>query len=116
MRPFQRSTFRKLAVGAVFLAVAVPFLVVQGQDAVADWRSGAVQELADAGLETGFPDGSFLAAEPLTGYQAAVLIDRLLDRVADRTGCAAPAPVAARSDRVASTTLLPSVSGGHHQR
>ncbi|MFN2324240.1 MAG: hypothetical protein ABR510_14995, partial [Trueperaceae bacterium] len=66
MRHFQRSTFRKLAVGAVLVAVAVPFLAVQGQDAASDWRVGAVQELTDAGLETGFPDGSFLAAEPLT--------------------------------------------------
>jgi len=95
MRPFNDSTIRKLAVGAALLAVGVPFVVVQGQDAAADWRVGAVQELAEAGLETGFPDGSFLAAEPLTGYQAAVLIDRLLEQVADRTGCAAPGPAAA---------------------
>ena len=77
------------------MAVGVPILVVQGQDAGSDWRAGAVQEMADSGLETGFPDGSFLAADPLTGYHAAVLIDRLLAQVAARAGCAAPAPAAA---------------------
>ena len=92
MRPFDRSILRWLVVAAVLVAVGVPLLAVQGQDDAADWRVGAVQELAGAGLETGFPDGSFLADDPLTGYQAAVLIDRLLDQVAARTGCAPPAP------------------------
>ncbi len=53
----------------------------------ADWRSDAVASLADAGVPVSFPDGSFLGSDPLTGYQAAVLLNNLLETIQARTGC-----------------------------
>ncbi|MDF1523065.1 MAG: S-layer homology domain-containing protein [Trueperaceae bacterium] len=87
MRFLTRSSRRWLVALGIGLAIVLPVLVAQGQDAAKDWRVGAVQDLAEAGVETGFADGSFLTEDPLTGYQAAVLIDRLLEQVSVRTGC-----------------------------
>lgn len=42
------------------------------------WAEEAVARIADMGLVTGFPDGTFRGNEPFTRYQAALVIDRLL--------------------------------------
>ena len=78
-------TFFSAALGA--LAVVGALTVVNAVQQVADWRSEAVAELADAGVPVSFPDGSFLGSDPLTGYQAAVLLNDLLETVYARTGC-----------------------------
>ena len=77
--------FLSAALGA--LAVVGTFTVVGAVQQAADWRSEAVAELADAGVPVSFPDGSFLGSDPLTGYQAAVLLNGLLETVYARTGC-----------------------------
>ncbi len=59
-------------------------LTQSGGDA---WKRTAVGDLSDAGVDVGFPDGSFLGDQSLTGYQAAVLVDRLLQHVDQTTGC-----------------------------
>jgi hypothetical protein len=64
---------RKFALLASVLLVGVG-VVVQGQVAEpsTDWRGRSVNSLSEAGIGTAFPDGSFLAGDTLTGYQAAV--------------------------------------------
>lgn len=62
-------------------------LTQSGGDA---WKREAVADLGEAGLNVSFPDGSFLGENSLTGYQAAVMIDQLLGRVDERTGCTDP--------------------------
>src|SRR5690606_28990326 len=52
-----------------------------------EWGRDALGQLGDAGFELGFPDGSFLGEGAVTGYQAAVLIDRLLARADAGSGC-----------------------------
>ena len=78
-------TFFSAALGA--LAVVGTLTVVNAVQQAADWRSEAVSRLADAGVPVSFPDGSFLGSDPLTGYQAAVLLNNLLETVYARTGC-----------------------------
>ena len=43
------------------------------------WSSDAVARIADLGIVIGFPDGTFRGNESFTRYQAALVIDRLLD-------------------------------------
>lgn len=64
------------------------FALAQSSDE--DWKREAVTDLGDAGVSVSFPDGSFLGDNSLTGYQAAVMIDQLLSRVDERTGCTDP--------------------------
>ena len=69
------------------VAAAALSLIVLAQGESGAWRLAAVDGLTGAGVDTGFPDGSFLSGDPLTGYQAALLVSRLLDAIDDRTGC-----------------------------
>src|SRR5690606_12335321 len=55
------------------------------------WKSEALGDLERWGLDASFPDGSFIGEEGATGYQVAVLIDRMLTAVEERTHCPAPA-------------------------
>jgi hypothetical protein len=43
------------------------------------WAGDAVQRIAQLGIVTGFPDGTFRGNESFTRYQAALVISRLLD-------------------------------------
>src|SRR5690606_31242100 len=71
------------------IALAALLLVAVGITQVAggDWGRTAVASLNDSGVDTGFPDGSFLGDNAVTGYQAAILVDRLLTRIDLATGC-----------------------------
>lgn len=74
---------RAIVTVGLFLVLAVG-LTQSGGD---EWGREAVGRLTDAGVEIAFPDGSFLGQEAVTGYQAAVLVDRLLARMDSATGC-----------------------------
>jgi polyhydroxyalkanoate synthesis regulator phasin len=45
------------------------------------WASAAIQVAANCGIVRGFPDGTFRGNEPITRYQAAVIIARLLEAI-----------------------------------
>lgn len=45
------------------------------------WAGDAVARIADLGIVIGFPDGTFRGDEGFTRYQAALVVDRLLDVV-----------------------------------
>ena len=45
------------------------------------WASAAIQVAQNCGIIRGFPDGTFRGNEPVTRYQAAAIIARLLDAV-----------------------------------
>jgi archaellum component FlaC len=45
------------------------------------WAKEAVEGLAAKGILTGFPDGTFRGNEPITRYQAALIIYRLLQQI-----------------------------------
>ncbi|CAN5744150.1 hypothetical protein BH23DEI1_BH23DEI1_06070 [soil metagenome] len=82
------SRFGPLAAVLVSLLCVVPLVYfAAGEGAGRDWRLRAVGGLTAAGVEPAFDDGSFLSEELLTGYQAAVLVGRVLDVMAQRTGC-----------------------------
>lgn len=74
----------------IFVGVLSLFSVALTQSGGDAWKREAVADLGDAGLNVSFPDGSFLGENSLTGYQAAVMIDQLLGRVDERTGCTDP--------------------------
>lgn len=82
-----RHRRRRTVVRGLLVVGAALSLIVLAQSEVASWRTEAVQTLNASGVETGFPDGSFLAEDPLTGYQAAVLVSRLLSTIEERTIC-----------------------------
>ncbi|MBA3889596.1 MAG: S-layer homology domain-containing protein [Gemmatimonadaceae bacterium] len=69
------------------LLVACLWSQGSGQSDNPNWQRDAVRTLVDAGVEPAFPDGSFLSEETLTGYQAAILVSRLMNAIGDRTGC-----------------------------
>ena len=80
-------------IALVVVLVSGVGVVVHGQmsEPAGDWRGRAVTSLTSADIDVSFPDGSFLTGDTLTGYQAAVLVARLLDVTRDRTGCPDPA-------------------------
>ena len=45
------------------------------------WAKEAVEALAARGIIVGFPDGTFRGNEPITRYQAALIIYRLLQQI-----------------------------------
>src|SRR5690606_7470462 len=73
----------------VLIAVVALLLLAVGLTQAADgtWGRDAVSSLSEAGVDTAFPDGSFLGEGAVTGYQAALLVDRLLSRIDAATGC-----------------------------
>lgn len=75
-----------LMIGATFITTVAVMQTAPGQE----WTTAALQRLADAGIGPGFPDGSFLGAESLTGYQAAALIGEVMDVIDARTNCSDP--------------------------
>lgn len=50
------------------------------------WAADAVQKLTDAGLIQGYPDSTFKGDRPMTRYEYALIVSRLLDLI-DRTYC-----------------------------
>ncbi|MGL4608326.1 MAG: S-layer homology domain-containing protein [Trueperaceae bacterium] len=55
------------------------------------WAGDAVSEIAELGIVTGFPDGTFRGNESFTRYQAALVISRLLDVIDQRIQAAGSA-------------------------
>ena len=81
----------RLVLAAIIVVLGVGVVVrAQMSDAAEDWRVRGVAALADAGVSASFPDGSFLADDTLTGYQAAVLVTRMLDVTRDLARCPDP--------------------------
>lgn len=71
-----------------FVATSLVLLMMGGgafaqssfDDVPADhWAGDAVERIADLGIVIGFPDGTFRGNEAFTRYQAALVVDRLLD-------------------------------------
>ncbi len=52
---------------------------------IAAWAKEAVKTMQTAGVLTGYPDGSFLPANPLTRAEAATLLCRFLKAAEDKT-------------------------------
>lgn len=66
-------------VAILVLALAVPVAAGPFADVPENhWAYEAVKQLAAYGLVEGFPDGTFKGAEPMTRYQMAMVIARLL--------------------------------------
>jgi hypothetical protein len=63
------------------------------------WAEDAVQKLIDAGLIEGYPDGTFGGNRPMTRYEYAMVISRLMDKLdssyCGKSECKATAPGAA---------------------
>jgi len=56
------------------------------------WAKEAVEALAARGILIGFPDGTFRGNEPLTRYQAALIIYRLLQQIEEELKAKGEAP------------------------
>jgi hypothetical protein len=68
------------------------------------WASEAIKVAANCGIVRGFPDGTFRGNEPVTRYQAAAIVARLLDAV--RNGeCGIPKYVTSADLNAAVTTI-----------
>jgi predicted nucleic acid-binding Zn-ribbon protein len=56
------------------------------------WAKEAVESLAAKGIIVGFPDGTFRGNEPITRYQAALIIYRLLQQIEEELKAKGEAP------------------------
>lgn len=72
------------------------------------WAHDAVEELANKGLVLGYPDGRFLGDRPLTRYEMAALVKRVLDRI-DQQLRPLPQPRAEASEQLVSREDLETV-------
>ena len=99
----------RLLVAAVIAALGVGIVVYgQATEPGADWRSRGLASLDAAGVDVAFPDGTFLAGDSLTGYQAAYLVSRMLDVTSDRVGCPDP-----RAEVLSEPIQFEDVPSGH---
>src|SRR5690625_3702163 len=76
----------------VFAALTLGTAAVQAQsfpDVAADhWAADAVERIADLGIVQGFPDGTYRGNESFTRYQAALVVERLLQVVTENAQAA----------------------------
>ncbi|MCD6442394.1 MAG: S-layer homology domain-containing protein [Thermotogae bacterium] len=77
MRVRLRASLIFLMFIAVFAFATLPFKDVPPNH----WAYDAVKILTEAGVLSGMPDGTFQGNKPLTRYQAAVMLKRLLDYI-----------------------------------
>lgn len=94
------GTARRLLPTSIVVLLAAFGLTQGGDD---QWGRAAVQGLSEGGVDVTFPDGSFLGEGTLTGYQAAILVDRMLSQVDAATGC--PDQLVAGTDDFAFTDV-----------
>ncbi|MDI7247133.1 MAG: S-layer homology domain-containing protein [Bacillota bacterium] len=106
--------YMPIALAAILvLAMAVPTAAGPFADVPENhWAYEAVKQLAAYGLIEGFPDGTFKGAEPMTRYQMAMVVARLLVSLdaqikaeieaakAGVTPPPAPAPAAAPTEKI----------------
>jgi len=75
----------------VLIASSLGFGLAQFSDVPAGhWAKEAVEALAAKGILTGFPDGTFRGNEPLTRYQAALILYRFLQEMGNTSGSLSP--------------------------
>ena len=79
---------KKLFVLAMALVIAVPGFAQSPADTVPfdHWAYDAVQQLVDAGIIIGYPDGTFKGDRAMTRYEFAMAISRLLTQLPDLVG------------------------------
>jgi len=69
-----------IAFAILMLSVALTFAQLPLKDVpVNHWAYDAVKTLVEAGVLSGMPDGTFQGNQPLTRYQAALALKRLID-------------------------------------
>src|SRR5690606_38360683 len=79
---------RRLRALAVALATLALLAIGVSQDGGGpDWARESLSRLGEAGFDLVFPDRSLLGEGAVTGYQALLLVDRLLARAGAGTGC-----------------------------
>ena len=83
----------------LLLAAALSAAQAQAEPGSTEWREEAIANLDQADVATSFPDGSFLGADPLTGYQFAYVMADLLRFVQESAACPA-LPLASTSGQV----------------
>lgn len=74
LRDFAKALAAKTAAGAAASATPGSFRDVPGDH----WAQEAVAEATEAGLLTGYPDGTFRGGQGVTRYEMAMIIQRLL--------------------------------------
>jgi hypothetical protein len=80
-----------LAAGALLIGLAAGGSPARAQGKFPDvppthWAYQAVEDLANAGLVLGYPDGRFLGGRTLTRYEMATIVKRIVDNLAQRGG------------------------------
>jgi hypothetical protein len=76
---------------AVLIASFLGFGLAQFSDVPAGhWAKEAVEALAAKGILSGFPDGTFRGNEPLTRYQAALILYHFLQEMGSASGNLSP--------------------------
>ncbi len=84
---------KTLLIVAVASLLAAPcFAQVSPADTVPfeHWAYDAVQQLVDAGIIIGYPDGTFMGDRAMTRYEFAMAISRLLDQIDEIEGPPGP--------------------------
>lgn len=76
-----------LTIAAVLLAISLPVFAQEFPDVPPDhWAYDAVQELVDAGIIQGYPDGTFGGKRAMTRYEFAEALAKAIPVIVERAG------------------------------
>jgi len=83
MKKFALTAVFALTLGVCSIAMAESFVdVPEGH-----WAADAVQQIKDAGLVIGYPEGTYKGSNPMTRYEYAMIVQRMVDWI-DKNYCA----------------------------
>lgn len=80
-----------LTVFSLVFAVSYAFSVTLVDVPSGHWAEDAVQKLVDSGLVEGYPDGTYKGDRPMTRYEYAMVVSRMMDKM-DAELCAKDDP------------------------
>lgn len=107
---------KKALVLALALAASLILAQAFSDVPVNHWAYEAVTQLTKLGIISGMPDGTFQGNNPMTRYQAAVALKKLLDYLTKQIPTAAPADLQAALRRISALEDLVSTAINRTQR
>lgn len=107
---------KKAFISVMVLVAGLIFAQAFSDVPVNHWAYEAVTELAKLGIISGMPDGTFQGNNPMTRYQVAVALKKLIDYLTKRISTASPADLQNALRRISALEDLVSTAINRAQR